>query len=84
MSILAVFKSRTQTIEFSRALKSRGIAAKLVSAPKQAKAGCALACEFPYASFGTAKNALKNRNYSAFAGFYKAVNTGGGREITPV
>jgi len=84
MSILAVFKSRTQTMEFYRALKGRGVAARLVSAPKQARVGCALACEFPYASFPAAKSAVKNRNYSAFAGFYKAVSAGGGREITPV
>lgn len=84
MSILAVFKSRTQTMEFFRALRGRGVVAKLISAPKQAKVGCALACEFPYAFFSAAKNVLKSRNYSTFAGFYKAVNAGGGREITPI
>lgn len=82
MSILAVFKSRTQTIEFYNALKERGAAAKLVSAPKQAKTGCALACEFPYAFLPSAKKILAAKRYPTFAGFFRAVNIGGRREIT--
>jgi len=84
MSVMAVFKSRTHTIEFCNLLKSRGISAKLVSAPKQAKTGCALACDIPYSSYPAAKKLLAQKRYSSFAGFFKSVNAGGGREITPM
>lgn len=82
MSISAVFKSRTQAIEFYSALKGRGAAAKLVSAPKQAKTGCALACEFAYSFLPTAKKLLSSGRYSTFSGFFKVINAGGRRELT--
>lgn len=84
MSVMAVFKSRTQAMEFFGALKARGAAAKLISAPKQAKTGCALACEFPYSFLPAAKKTLAAKRYSTFAGLFKAVNIGGRREITPL
>lgn len=84
MSILAVFRSRTQSMEFYGALRERGIAAQLTSAPKQARVGCALACKFPYSALPQAKSVISAKKYSTFVGFFKAASMGGKTEITPL
>lgn len=84
MSILAVFRSRTQSMEFYSALKRRGIAAQLVSAPKQAGVGCALACKIPYSALQQARGVLSTKKYPTFVGFYRAAAVGGRTEITPL
>lgn len=82
MNILAVFRSRTQSMEFYNALKKQGITAQLVSAPKQANVGCALACKIPYSAFPGAKTLLSVKRYSTFAGFFKVTAIGNKKEIT--
>lgn len=81
MNVLAVFRSRTQSMEFYNALKGHGITAQLVSAPKQANVGCALACKIPYSALPKAKGLLLIKKYSTFVGFFKVTSIGNRKEI---
>jgi len=82
MNILAVFRSRTQSMEFYNALRGQGITVQLVSAPKQANVGCALACKIPYSALPRAKVLISTKRFSTFVGFFKSAAIGNKREIT--
>lgn len=82
MNILAVFRSRSQTMEFCAELKKYGIPVQTVSTPKQAKVGCGLSCKFSSGFIQRAKSILGSGKYSSFSGFYKIRKIGGSNEIT--
>lgn len=71
MTILAVFKSRAQTLDFLGAVKSVGIPAQAVSTPKEAGVGCGISAKFDERFFERAKFVLSKKSYSSFAGFLR-------------
>ncbi len=82
--ILAVFRSRAQTLEYVMRLKSCGICAAAVSTPREANVGCGLSAKFGAFDFARAKAVLASCNRSAFVGFFR-VETGYGRTfVRPV
>lgn len=74
MNILAVFRSRTQTMEFYSEMKKSGAPVQITSTPSKAKVGCGLSCRFPQ-SFLIRARALSKR-YASFSGFYKIISSG--------
>ena len=46
MTILAVFRSRAQTLDYVAALKNAGIPASAVATPKEAGVGCGISAKF--------------------------------------
>lgn len=82
MNILAVFRSRAQTMEFCAELKKYGIPVQTVATPKQAKVGCGLSCKFPSGFIQRAKSVLGGGKYPTFAGFYKVQRIGEANEIS--
>ena len=79
MSILAVFRSRSQSLDFAERLKGYGIVAETVPAPKEAKIGCGLCVRFEERQFTRVRAVLRLGKYSTFKGFYK-VDYAGGRQ----
>ncbi|MBQ8320199.1 MAG: DUF3343 domain-containing protein [Clostridia bacterium] len=71
MSILAVFRSRSQSLDFAERLNGYGIAAETVAAPKEAKIGCGLCVRFEEKNFPRVRAILKIGKYTTFKGFYK-------------
>lgn len=71
MTILAVFRSRTQSVDYVRRLTGYGITAQTVSTPREIKIGCGLSVTFDSAYFARARAVLALGKYSAFKGFYK-------------
>ncbi|MDE5547710.1 MAG: DUF3343 domain-containing protein [Clostridia bacterium] len=69
MTILAVFKSRAQTLDFISRLSHAGVPAQAVSTPKDAGVGCGISAKFDARFFPRAKAVLSARPYSSFAGF---------------
>lgn len=69
MTILAVFKSRAQTLDFLNTLKGVGVAAQAVSTPKEAGVGCGISAKFDEVFLGRAKRVLLAKPYSSYAGF---------------
>ena len=71
MTIIAVFRSRAQCLDYAQRLKKYGVYAEVVPAPKEAKIGCGLCVKFEERQFVRAKAVLFAARYSAFKGFYK-------------
>ncbi len=84
MSVLAVFRSRSQTLQFESAMKKSLVPVSVVSTPKQARVGCGLSLRFDIKYLPLAKSVLRRGGYSAFVGFFKIISLGAGTEIIPV
>lgn len=76
-AILAVFRSRTQAFDCAEKLNRRGIAARVVSTPTEANAGCGLSARFAATDFPPARAVISAAGYSAFAGYFRVVVRGG-------
>ncbi len=71
MTILAVFRSRAQTLDYVAALKSAGIPASAVATPKEAGVGCGISAKFEENFFARARFFLQKRPYASFSGFMR-------------
>jgi hypothetical protein len=83
MMILAVFRSRSQSIDYADRLLSFGVRAETMSAPKEAKIGCGLCVRFDETQFVRANAVLKTGKYTSFKGYYKTQFLAGKTSITP-
>ena len=70
MTILAVFRSRAQSLDYAGQLYKYGVAAQTVPAPKEANIGCGLCGKFDKSALPRAQAVLRLGKYSAFRGFY--------------
>ena len=83
MMILAVFRSRSQSIDYAGKLLDYGVRAETVSAPKEAKIGCGLCVRFDEKQFARANAVLRIGKYTSFKGYYKIQFVGGKSSVTP-
>ena len=83
MTLLAVFRARTQSLDYAERLNKYGVAASTVPTPKEAKIGCGLCVRFYERDMIRAKAILKTGRYATFKGFYKMDYVGGRISITP-
>jgi len=72
--ILAVFRSRSQAVDFNSRLRAGGAPCTLINTPKEANVGCGLSVRFAQNFLPSAKFIAKNGNYSAFFGFFAYTN----------
>ena len=71
MTVLAVFKSRAQTLDLVSLLRSGGVVASAVNTPKEAGVGCGISAKFDVRFFPRVRLMLSKRNYTSFAGFMR-------------
>ena len=83
MMILAVFRSRTHSLDYAEKVRSYGVTAETVSAPKEAKIGCGLCVRMDERVFVRAQAILKRKKYSTFRGFFRQEFKEGRMRITP-
>ncbi len=83
MMILAVFRSRANSLDYAERLKLYGVAATMQPTPKEAKIGCGLCVRFDARYFARAQAILKTGKYSTFRGFYKYDFVNGRMSVTP-
>lgn len=76
MTVLAVFRSRAQTLDYLSELRSAGIPAQATNTPAAANVGCGISARFEEKFLVRARLILERKRYSAFSGFFK--NSGGG------
>lgn len=76
MTVLAVFRSRAQTLAFLTALRGMGAAAQAVNTPKEAGVGCGISARFEDAFLPRARRALSSGRYSSFSGLMKQAGRG--------
>ena len=83
MMILAVFRARTQSLDYAERLYKYGIEATTIPAPKEARIGCGLCVRFDARYYVRANAILRTARYSSFKGFYKMDFDGCKVLITP-
>ena len=83
MIILAVFRSRSHSLDYAERLKKYGVAATLVPTPKEARIGCGLCVQFDGRDTPRASAILKTGKYSSFKGFYKMEFVSGEVSLKP-
>ncbi len=83
MMILAVFRSRSQSLDYAERLHKYGVSATTSPAPKEAKIGCGLCVRFDSRVFPRARAILKTGKYSTFKGYYRLDFVGGQISVTP-
>ena len=83
MSVLAVFRSRSQSLDFAEKLRGYGIAVETVAAPKEARIGCGLCVSFDEKYFTRVRAVLRLGKYSTFKGFYKTEFSFGQQTVIP-
>jgi hypothetical protein len=83
MMILAVFRSRSQSLDYANRLRAYGVLSETVTAPKDAKIGCGLCVRFDSKVFVRAQAVLKTAKYSSFKGFYKMDFSGATVKLLP-
>ena len=71
MTMLAVFASRSQTLDCISHLRSMGVPAWAVSTPKDAGVGCGLSVKFEEGFLPRVKLLLNRRPYSSFRGIMR-------------
>ncbi|MGN0823075.1 MAG: DUF3343 domain-containing protein [Candidatus Gallimonas sp.] len=76
MTILAVFRSRAQTIDFVSALRSAGVPASAVSTPPEAGVGCGVSAKFDERFRDRALFLLRKKPYSSYVGMMRRVGNG--------
>lgn len=76
--ILAVFRSRAQTLDFISRLKKLGVRASAVSTPKEANVGCGISARIGEFDLSRARRILSGGEFGAFVGFFR-VRAGYGR-----
>lgn len=68
--VLAVFRSRTETLNFASLLKSYGVFCSIVNTPRTINVACGISIKLNNLDINTAKEILLRRNFNTFAGFY--------------
>ncbi len=83
MTIVAVFRSRSQSLDYAERLRKYGVQATAAPAPKEAHIGCGLCVQFDIRVFPKAKAILSAGKYSSFKGFYRLEFFGGKMLVKP-
>lgn len=69
MTVIAIFRSRAQALEYISFLKASGVPAQAINTPKEAGVGCGVSAKFEEGFFSRARTCLMRRHYSSFSGF---------------
>ncbi len=84
MMILAVFRSRSHTLDYAERLRAHGITAATVPTPREAHIGCGICVRFELRYFSRAQTILKTGRYSSFKAFYKTEFQGSQMSVLPL
>ena len=67
-TILAIFRSRSETLSFANILKSYGVGVSIINTPRSANVSCGISVQFSRRDEGLAKQVLSRRRFDTFAG----------------
>jgi len=68
--MLAVFRSRTETLSFATLLNSYGVYCSVINTPRQINVACGISVKFSKKDELIARSILSRRRFDTFAGFY--------------
>lgn len=70
MNIIAVFRSRTETLTFANILSSYGISVSVITTPRTINVSCGISARFSAIYKEKAQEIINRRKFNTFAGFY--------------
>ena len=70
-TILAIFRSRSETLSFANILKSYGVGVSIINTPRSANVSCGVSASFSASGLDYARNIVARRNFFSFAGFFE-------------
>ena len=73
---IASFRSRTQVLRLEDALRRAGLAAGVISTPREVAMGCGLSVRFELADFPQVMAIYRRLNPGALIGFYRVDDYG--------
>ena len=82
--ILAVFRSRSQTLDFISKLRKYGIYACAVSTPREANVGCGISARINAPDLEKAKRLVYVSPNMSFVGFFRVENRYGKIFVKPI
>ncbi|MBQ7884732.1 MAG: DUF3343 domain-containing protein [Clostridia bacterium] len=68
--MLAVFRSRTETLNFASILRSYGVFCTIVNTPRKINVSCGISVRFSSLNSPIARQILARRRFDTFAGFF--------------
>lgn len=68
--ILAVFRSRTETLNFASILRSYGVNCSVVNTPRRINVSCGISVQFSSRNLPIVKQILSRRKFDTFAGLF--------------
>lgn len=77
--LLAIFKSRNETLYFSNLLKTNGIYSFIINTPKEAGQTCGISVKYNLQDHSKARMLLQSKPFKSFYGFYLITEEGFGR-----
>lgn len=75
--VLAVFRSRMQTMRLAELMRAAGVRCTVVSTPIEARAGCGLSARLQPCELYLARQIIINHRLTAFVGFYEIIRIAG-------
>ncbi len=81
---IAVFKSRSQVMNFANLLRANNIPCAIINTPSNLGKTCGLSVKFLYDYFPKIQNLLRRNNFRSFDGFYEVTNNFNGTNIQKI
>lgn len=72
--VIAVFRSRNETLFFANLLRQNGLYSFVINTPKEAGQACGISVKFDEKTFSFAKKLLQSKPFRAFQGFYRIID----------
>lgn len=69
--VIAVFRSRNETLYLANMLKSSGHRITVINTPKEAGQACGISVKFDELNISSVKKCLASRPFRAFVGFFR-------------
>ena len=68
--VIAVFRSKTETLNFASILRSYGVDCVVINTPRSINVSCGISVKFSSEFSNIAKIIISRRSFATFAGFY--------------
>ena len=82
--IVTAFRSRSDTVKFSKMLSDNRIYNEIINTPKEAGVGCGLSVKTSTSLQNLVKMALRKGHFSSFAGIFNVKTIGGKRIVSTI
>ena len=82
--VIVAFRSRTETLGFSKFISARGINNSIVNTPKSAGVGCGISVKTDWKNISAIRNILSVKPAKTFAGIFSVKVVGGKQFVRSV